>query len=130
VVSWLHTMLRFVLASQSPRRSHVLKEAGFRFTVDHVKVSEIIDENLNPETAVLALAKRKCNSALMSDKYLESPGYLLLAADTMVALDGQSLGSPRPSCTSIQTVAFARQQLSDGRHFRNLPMDQIVIRRH
>jgi predicted house-cleaning NTP pyrophosphatase (Maf/HAM1 superfamily) len=123
-------MLHLVLASQSPRPSHLLKEAGFRFAVDHVKVSELIDENLNPETAVLALAKRKCNSALMSDKYLESPSYLLLAADTMVALYGQSLGSPRPSRTSINTVGFAWQQLSDGSHFRNLPMDQIVIRRH
>jgi septum formation protein len=90
-------MLRLVLASQSPRRSDLLKEGGFDFHVEPIKVSEIIDENLTPEAAVLDLALAKSNAARMQSKYAKQKGYLFLTADTMVALDGKALGKPQNS---------------------------------
>jgi septum formation protein len=87
-------MQRLVLASQSPRRRDLLKEAGFKFEVDAVKVSEIIGENVNPENVVLDLARKKANAVLNLPKYLKEPGFLILAADTLVVLDGRPLGKP------------------------------------
>lgn len=88
-------MLRLVLASQSPRRRDLLREVGYDFVVDHVKVSEIIDENLNPEQVVLDLARKKATALLSSDKYRKQQGFLVLGADTLVVLDGQALGKPK-----------------------------------
>src|SRR4051794_11419638 len=88
-------MLRLVLASQSPRRYDLLFEAGFDFTVEPVKVSEIIDENLTPEAAVLNIAKIKSDAAQRSSKYIKTKGYLILTADTMVVLEGKVLGQPK-----------------------------------
>jgi septum formation protein len=96
------TMLRLVLASQSPRRSHLLREAGYEFIVDPVKVSEIIDENLNPEAMVLSLAQRKAEVALKSPKYLKSEDILILAADTLVISKGRALGKPKNTAEAEQ----------------------------
>lgn len=88
-------MFTLVLASQSPRRRDLLMEAGYEFVVDPVKVSEIIDENLNPEGIVLDLAKIKAQAVLQLPKYSKSQGFLILAADTLVFLDDQALGKPQ-----------------------------------
>ena len=88
-------MFRLVLASQSPRRRDLLEEAGFEFVVDPVKVSEIIDENLNPEAVVLDLARQKAEAALKLAKYQKNQDFLILAADTLVVLDGRALGKPK-----------------------------------
>lgn len=88
-------MIQLVLASQSPRRSQLLTEAGLRFTVDSVKVSEIIDENLNLERALIQLARTKGEALLGSDKYLKLRDYLVISADTVVIWDGQILGKPQ-----------------------------------
>lgn len=88
-------MLRLVLASQSPRRRELLTGAGFDFIVDPIKVSEIIDENVNPEAAALDLARQKASAALSNDKYLKQHGFLILTADTIVVSAGRALGKPK-----------------------------------
>lgn len=88
-------MYNLVLASQSPRRRDLLTEAGYEFVVDPVKVSEIIDENLNPEGVVLDLAKIKAQATLRLPKYTESRDFLILAADTLVFLEDEPLGKPK-----------------------------------
>jgi len=88
-------MLTLVLASQSPRRRDLLREAGYEFVLDPVKVSEIIDENLNPEGVVLDLAKIKAQAALRLPKYSENQDFLILSADTLVFLDDVPLGKPK-----------------------------------
>lgn len=83
------------LASESPRRRELLLQAGYKFQVDSVKVSEIIDENLNPEEAVQELAVQKARALVDSGKLLKSKKNLVLAADTMVLLKGRLLGKPK-----------------------------------
>jgi septum formation protein len=95
-------MLRLVLASQSPRRRDLLTEAGFDFLVDPVKVSEIIDENVNPEAAVLDLALQKAMAALDRPKYLEKQGFLILAADTVVVAKDRVFGKPENKAEAVQ----------------------------
>ena len=76
-----------ILASCSPRRSELLNLAGIPFTA----VSPDVDEScsLPAEEAVAVLSSRKARAA--GTLY---PGARVLAADTLVAVDGRSLGKP------------------------------------
>jgi septum formation protein len=87
-------MLELVLASQSPRRRELLEEAGYQFRVSHVEVSENIDINLNPGANAVHLAVKKAKACLDSYNYLNSKGFLIIAADTIVVLGDQILGKP------------------------------------
>lgn len=87
-------MHQLILASQSPRRSELLREMGLEFTVDIVKVSEIIDENLNLDDAIVAVAQTKAEAVATLPKYSNSKGVLILSADTVVVLGNRVLGKP------------------------------------
>lgn len=84
----------FILASESPRRKELLEKAGFSFAVLPVKVSENLEKNLNLDEALQTLARKKAKAAQEQHKYLKSGNFLILAADTMVILDGHALGKP------------------------------------
>ena len=79
-----------VLASQSPRRKELLAGMGLAFTVHPADIREIIPPGLTPQEAVVALSRQKA-AAVASD----FPDSLILAADTIVVLDGRLLGKPR-----------------------------------
>ncbi|MCL1973056.1 MAG: Maf family protein [Endomicrobia bacterium] len=78
-----------VLASASPRRISLLKEWGLDFEV----VPSGIDENtklIKPSYIVRDLSLRKGN-----DVALKRPCGLILAADTIVVLNGKVVGKPK-----------------------------------
>ncbi|MCS7026252.1 MAG: Maf family protein [Bryobacteraceae bacterium] len=77
-----------VLASQSPRRKQLLENAGFRFEVRAAAVDEIRLPGESPKAYVTRLAERK---AFAIDCAV---GEVVLAADTEVVVDGQTLGKP------------------------------------
>jgi septum formation protein len=74
------------LASASPRRAALLREAGFEFDVAAPRVDESVPPGMSPAEAALQLAVRKARA-------VEAP--LVLAADTLIDLDGEILGKPR-----------------------------------
>jgi septum formation protein len=80
-----------ILASESPRRAALLHAAGYRFTQQTPPFDDSADpmDELPPREATLALAERKALSLAST----LSAG-LVLAADTLVAVDGQRLGKP------------------------------------
>lgn len=90
-------MFELVLVSESPRRRQILSDAGFLFRVDTVKISEIIEENVNLEAAIKAIAKAKVEAYVNKHKYLISKDILLVSADTMVIINGRPLGKPKNS---------------------------------
>lgn len=81
---------QIVLASASPRRIQMLGDLG----LDFVSMSPDVDESglgdLPPHTQVEVLAERKA-SAIEKRSGTDSP---VLAADTLVSIDGTSLGKP------------------------------------
>jgi MAF protein len=80
---------RFILASASPRRRELLGALGLAFRVEPADLDEAaIGDGLPPERAALAVARAKADA-------LGSAGAVVLAADTMVILDGDILGKPR-----------------------------------
>lgn len=87
-------MLQIVLASQSPRRRDLLERSGYDFRVQPVKVSEIIEQNLNPVALASHLATIKAEAGFSEANLLKAKGFLILGADTLVALDDKNIGKP------------------------------------
>jgi septum formation protein len=79
--------MRLVLASGSPRRRELLASLGLEFEVRPVDLDETPRPGEHPEAYVARLARAKAAAALR-------PGELVLAADTVVVLDGELLGKP------------------------------------
>jgi septum formation protein len=77
-----------VLASQSPRRSEILRQAGIPFVVRPVEVDETPLAGENPRAYVERLALAKALAAPAA------PRETVLAADTTVTIDGAVLGKP------------------------------------
>ncbi len=80
---------RIVLASGSPRRLDLLREAGFEVIVRPADVEELTG-GLPSRALVLANAELKALRVATAIS-----GDLVLAADTIVVLDGEILGKPR-----------------------------------
>ncbi len=81
--------MKLVLASKSPRRSEILKNAGIDFVVRTADADETIPNGTKPEYAVVFIAARK---AMAVEREKDE---LVLGADTVVVLDGEILGKPK-----------------------------------
>jgi len=93
-------MMKLILASSSPRRAEILHDAGFTFSV----ISSAVDETPFPEESardhVSRLAAAKAE--LVAARAL-GPA-IVIAADTVVALDGRILGKPRSEADARQML--------------------------
>ncbi len=87
-------MTPLILASESPRRRQLLAEAGFKFSVVPVKVSEIPNKNLNIHDQILDIACRKVRAAFTELKSSHQGPFLVLSADTEVIYNQIPLGKP------------------------------------
>jgi septum formation protein len=83
--------MKLILASSSPRRAEILRNAGFAFQVLSSAVDETALPSETPQDHVRRLAEAKANLAA---KRSTAPA-IVIAADTIVALDGRILGKPR-----------------------------------
>jgi septum formation protein len=81
--------MRLILASASPRRSALLREAGYAFDVDPAHVDESALAGEPPRAYVLRVAADKARAVAA-----RHPEDLVLAADTTVVVDGEMLGKP------------------------------------
>ena len=88
-------MKPLILASESPRRRDLLRQAGIIFEVVSIKVSEIPDKNLNINEQILDIARRKARAALAELRSSKNESFWVLAADTEVIFDGGPLGKPQ-----------------------------------
>lgn len=99
-----------ILASNSPRRRELLEQVGITgFQVISPDVDERVEPGLSPAGMVEELSLRKARAA--ADK--TGPDGLIIAADTVVALDGAVLGKPRD-----EADAFAMLSALSGREHR------------
>lgn len=89
-----------ILASSSPRRRELLALVG----IPHTVVPADIDETPEPDEAPAALVTR-----LAREKALriarDAPHALVVAADTVVVLDGEILGKPASVADAEATIA-------------------------
>ncbi len=133
--------MAYILASKSPRRRAYLTELGIPFTVLTAETDESLEASVTPRQGVEILARRKAEA--LTDGV--SPLDVVIAADTLVELDGKALGKPRDgadaksmlsrlsgSCHTVHTgIAVKRGEkiLSDAEttviRFRPLTEDEI-----
>jgi septum formation protein len=82
--------MALVLASASPRRRELLKNAGIPFIVQPSKIPELPREGEAPQACAERLAREKAR-----DVFRQRPQDFVLGADTIVIVGGQILGKPR-----------------------------------
>lgn len=84
---------KLILASGSPRRREMLQNLGVEFLPRPVDIDESPLDKECPEPYVLRLARAKAQAA--AHRATGDEQAVILAADTIVALDGALLGKPR-----------------------------------
>ena len=98
--------MNIILASQSPRRKELLERIGIHnFHIIAPDVDESTAGGLPPAQIVEELSVRKARAAGAA-----GPDSLVIAADTVVALDGKVLGKPHS-----EEEAFAMLSALSGR---------------
>ena len=97
--------MTIVLASASPRRQELLRNAGIPFTVQPADINETALENESPRDCAERLAREKALAIFQS-----RPQDYVLGADTIVVVDDTILGKPRNA-----DDAFRMLRLLSGR---------------
>ena len=100
-----------ILASGSPRRKELLEQAGLEFQI----ITSDVDEKANsdiPQEVVIELSEQKCSAVadefirktlktdsaeLMNMLLIDSGGFLVVGADTIVSMNNKILGKPENS---------------------------------
>lgn len=98
-----------ILASQSPRRIELMHEAGYAFRVIPADIDETPHEEEDPIALVRRLANEKAHGVCEAHA---APSELVLAADTIVCIDGRSLGKPADADEALAMLG----QLSGRTH--------------
>jgi septum formation protein len=96
----------WILASASPRRSELLRAAGQRFECVASGVNETPRQAERALDFALRIARNKAREI-----FGRRPAHWVLAADTIVVVDGESLGKPRDAADATTML----ERLS-GRH--------------
>lgn len=99
-----------ILASGSPRRSELMKQVGFDFKVSTCNTDESYDEGMTPSEIVMELSLRKADAVF--DKEMPEKDTVVVAADTIVAIDNEILGKPKDRNDAIRMLS----ELSGKKH--------------
>jgi septum formation protein len=87
-----------VLASQSPRRAEILRQAGIPFVVRSAAVDEAPRANEQPEDYVRRLAEEKAMAVAAA------PDETVLGADTTVVIGHRLLGKPEDEAGAVRML--------------------------
>jgi septum formation protein len=79
-----------VLASASPRRQELLRNAGIAFVIEPTSIPEVAREGELPRNFAERMAQEKAETVFRT-----RPSDFILGADTVVVIDGIILGKPR-----------------------------------
>lgn len=114
-----------ILASSSPRRSHLLTLLGIEFQVLTSDVDENVKPGESPEKYVLRLAAEKARSV----SKLAAADQLIIAADTAVVHGNQILGKPvnkEDALAMLRSLRARTHQVFTGMAVWN-PVDQKTL---
>lgn len=100
--------MALILASASPRRQELLRNAGIEFTVRPANVPEDVFPGETPEVYVRRLALAKARTV-----FEKHPGDQVLGADTIVVVDSSIIGKPVDASDAIRML-----RLLSGREHR------------
>src|SRR5687767_11357500 len=104
--------LQLILASASPRRQQLLKDAGLKFNIEVREVNEKFPADMEPAKVPEFLA------ALKSNEFQDlKPGELVITADTIVLLENKVLGKPvniEDAFTMLDSLSGKTHQVITG----------------
>ena len=86
--------MTLILASTSPRRAEILRDAGIPFEICAADVDEAALPGEAAAAMVARLAEAKAR-AVAAKRYTDQDRSIILGADTTVEIDGEILGKPR-----------------------------------
>ncbi|MBU1093903.1 MAG: septum formation protein Maf [Firmicutes bacterium] len=96
-----------ILASSSPRREKLLKDAGLDFVIEPSHLEEVVDTKLKPQEMAIELAKMKAIHVAASH-----PNDVVIGADTIVVFEDEVLGKPKDNDDAYRMLKL----LSGDRH--------------
>ncbi|KAA6334187.1 Septum formation protein Maf, partial [termite gut metagenome] len=100
---------KIILASNSPRRKELLSGLGIEYTVKVIPdIDESFPETLKGEEIPLYIARKKADAY----KPVIRPDELVITADTIVRIDGETIGKPADEADAIRML----QKLSGKTH--------------
>jgi septum formation protein len=106
-------MTKIVLASGSPRRKLLLEWAEIDFDILSRETDESFPTGLSPENAAIYIARGKANATKEMDLYKRYEQHIpVLAADTIVVLEGEIIGKPANKDEAINILT----KLSGKKH--------------
>ena len=88
-----------VLASASPRRQELLRNAGIPFVVQPTNIPEVPQPGEAPRAFAERMARQKALAV-----FRRRPNDFVLGADTIVIVDGEILGKPRDSADAARML--------------------------
>jgi septum formation protein len=100
--------MRLVLASASPRRTDLLREAGYLFEVEPADVDESELAGEPPAAYVVRVAAMKARAVAA-----RHPDAMILAADTTVVLDGAMLAKPTDDADATRMLGLLSGRTHD-----------------
>ncbi len=105
-------MVRFVLASGSPRRRELLEQVGLTFEISSAHGEEVITKTL-PAEIVEELSRQKADE--VADRYAQTyKNYtcVIIGADTIVAFGNEIMGKPHDNADAVRMLT----QLAGNTH--------------
>jgi MAF protein len=106
-------MARFILASQSPRRRELLGLCGYPFETMAADVDENSVSDPDPAQDCIQTARLKAEAILNQICLPQRERTIIVAADTIVAIDGQILGKPEDATDAKQMLSALRDRTHD-----------------
>lgn len=88
-------MIKYILASASPRRRELLTQAGFEFEILTSNAEEVITKEI-PSEVVVELAEVKAENVYQKtkDTFNDTDTFVIIGADTVVVYKDEILGKP------------------------------------
>ena len=141
--------MKYILASQSQRRKEILNKLGLNFEIQVSDCEEKTQES-KPQNIVKDLAKQKAINVY--NKQDVSKDFTIIAADTIVYIDGKILGKPKDDKDAFQmlsllqnnwhtvyTGVYILENIEDSKRANNYfestrvhmkPLDDIIINKY
>jgi len=118
-------MMKLVLASASPRRAQILRDAGIDFQVLPTEADEAQLPGEQPESMTRRLALAKAQAAAKKLERIAEPT-IVIGADTIVELEGQVFGKPataKGACEMLRRLSGKTHRVVTGIAAIRLPAE-------
>src|SRR5438309_11289451 len=96
--------MKLILASASPRRAQILRDAGLRFDLTRANVGERRKPGETARMTTRRLAEAKAR-AVVNELRNKAAEAIVIGADTIVEVRGELLGKPRSQQAAREMLA-------------------------